>query len=133
MKRLLCFCIFVVAAVFAGQRAEQHPIVRAESTCVPTGGGVLRLCDVYWQGGGLILEFSEPVSSGFFLLRRCNALVETWSRREDIGDAALSVHFLPQFEVDDEGFGIGVGVKPPFVAVRLTGDVLKVEDIVYAK
>lgn len=104
-----------------------------EFDCVPLGGDPIVLCKVYSSQGGIIFEFANPVSSGYYLLRGCDARVETWSVREDIGDSDKASHYLPRFVIDEDTWGIGVGQIPPYVAVRLTGDIVAFEDIVYAE
>ncbi len=95
--------------------------------CSPEAGAQLVLCRIY-HDGGLVLEFSRPVANAFFLFEG-QGVVEVWLRRKDIGNE----NGVQIYEPANGATGIGISIDPGYVAVRLTGELIVIEDVVYAE
>lgn len=106
----------------------------SEDDCFIGMGDQIILCKIYHHGSSVILEFEHGVSSMYCDLAGPRAKVEYWTSREDIGDLSKAVIRVPDERPIDpcEFWGIGFGQSPPIVAVRLSGRIGTIEDIVYS-
>ncbi len=117
----------MVVVGLAAERPDPRGAAK-EIHCKPEAGAILVLCRVY-HDDGLVLEFARPVTNAFFLFGSSDAFVEVWLRRIDIGDASRAKIHGPA----PNGTGVGISIDPGYVAVRLTGRLLVIEDVVYAR
>ena len=115
--------VTIIGATLLANRPD--PRTHDENRCRAEAGENLTLCRIY-HNDGLILEFTRPVTNAFFLFDGC-AKIELWLRRVDIGNAEGSQVYEPIHG------GIGIGITPGFVAARVTGKLVVIEDVVYAE
>ncbi len=136
MKRhdwiLILPLLLLVTAAYAVDRRMKRVATVTPAECSIGAGDNLDLCAIWHHPkGGLVLEFGRPVKNAFFWLQGAETRVDVWLRREDIGDLGRVQTYLPN-EGDDE-MAIGISFDPPYIAVRLVGDLVTVEDVVYGR
>ena len=126
---LVSALLICVGAAYAAGRQIKRAATVAPAECSICCGDNLDLCAINNTPDGLILEFGRPVSNAFFWLKGSDARIDVWLRRQDIGNLDRAQTYLPNEGADE--MGIGISFDPPYVAVRLVGHIVTVEDVVY--
>ena len=131
MKRngWILMLLLLVATAYAVDRRTKRVATVTPAECNICCGDNLDLCAINNTPDGLILEFGRPVSNAFFWLKGADSRIDVWLRREDIGTDRVQT-YLP--DEGDDVLAIGIAFDPPYVAVRLIGDIVTVEDVVYS-
>ena len=140
--------LLAVGAVYAQSRTAERVdrVERAqkvashgpfEEDCFASDGSEIHLCKMYRENrsadGGLILEFQRSVTNAFFILAGPEAKIELWTRRSDVGDVSKATGVYLPFQPLEEGelWGIGISQTPAYIAARLSGTFVVIEDLVY--